>query len=95
MSFEFLAFYWSRQLPLSHCLRTRAHADTRNFALVRCDETAGELVVREDSTEEEVERYKTPEGYQSKWLDQLVEYISPPGGVPDDAVAGTYRQKTG
>ncbi len=72
-----------------------AHADTRNFALVRCDETAGELVVSEASTEDEPEAYKAPEGFQSKWMDQLVEYISPPGGASDSAVQGTYRHKTG
>jgi uncharacterized protein YecT (DUF1311 family) len=69
------------------------HADTRNFALVRCDEATGELIVKEDSTEDDVDNYKTPEGYQLKWLDDLVEYISPPGGATDDATSGTYRHK--
>lgn len=72
-----------------------AHADTRNFALVRCDETAGELVVSEAFTEDGPEAYRAPEGFQSKWMDQLVEYISPPGGASDSAVQGTYRHKTG
>jgi uncharacterized protein YecT (DUF1311 family) len=71
-----------------------AHAEFHTFALVRCDETAGELIVTEDATEE-VEKYKAPEGYQSKWLDQLVEYISPPDGASDDATTGTYRHKIG
>src|SRR6267154_5661472 len=69
------------------------HADTRNFALVRCDEAAGELIVKEDSTEDDGHNYKTPEGYQLKWLDDLVEYISPPGGAADNATSGTYRHK--
>src|SRR5208282_413420 len=70
-----------------------AHADMRNFALVRCDDTAGELIVTEDSTEED--GYKALEGYQSKWLDQLVEYISPPDAASDDGTTGTYRHKIG
>lgn len=72
-----------------------ARADTSNFALVRCDATSGELEVTEGFTEDGVEKYKTPEGYQSKWLGELVEYISPPDGTPDDAVHGTYRRKIG
>ena len=67
-----------------------ARADTWNLALVRCSEAAGELEVKEDSTEDDVEKYKTPEEYQSKWLGELVEYISPPDGTPDDATQGTY-----
>jgi hypothetical protein len=70
-------------------------ADTWNFALVRCDEAAGELEVKGDSTEDAVEKYKTPEGYQSKWLGELVEYVSPPDGTPDDVEHGTYRHKIG
>jgi hypothetical protein len=38
-------------------------ADTFNFALVRCDEAAGELIVKEGSTEDEADQYATPEGY--------------------------------
>jgi len=72
-----------------------AQADTWNLALVRCNETAGELEVKEDSTEGDVEEYKTPEAYQSKWLGELVEYISPPNGAQDDATHGTFRHKTG
>ena len=68
-------------------------ADTFNFALVRCDEAAGELIVKEGSTEDEADQYATPEGYQSKWMDKLVEYISPPDSTPDDATQGTYRHK--
>jgi uncharacterized protein YecT (DUF1311 family) len=68
------------------------HADTRNLALVRCNAAAGELIVEEDSTEDEIDNYKTPEGYQLKWLDDLVEYISPPA-AEDDATSGTYRHK--
>jgi hypothetical protein len=68
-------------------------ADTSNFALVRCDEAAGELIVKEDSTEDEADQYATPDGYQSKWMDKLVEYISPPDSAPDDATQGTYRHK--
>jgi hypothetical protein len=51
------------------------------------------LIVKEDSTEDDVNNYKTPGGYQLKWLDDLVEYISPPGGAADDATSGTYRHK--
>ena len=69
------------------------HADTWNIALVRCDEGAGTLEAFEDSTEDDVEVYKTPSGYQSKWLGTLVQYIAPPDGTDDDATNGTYRQK--
>src|SRR5208283_3106319 len=72
-----------------------ARADTWILALVRCDEAAGALEVKEDSTKDDVEKYKAPEGYQSKWLGELVEYISPPEGTPDDAVHRTYRHKIG
>jgi uncharacterized protein YecT (DUF1311 family) len=74
-------------------LAHQADADTRNLALVRCDAAAGELIVKEESTEDDVDNYKTPEGYELKWLDDLVEYISPPGGTADDATSGTYRHK--
>lgn len=72
-----------------------SHADENDFALVRCNSAAGVLNVREDSTEDDVEAYKAPAGYQSKWLGTLVEYVSPPKGVSDDAVHGTYRRKIG
>lgn len=81
----------SRFLRLTYA----AHADTYDCALVRCNSTAGVLVVREDFTEDDVNSYKAPAAYQSKWLGALVEYLSPPKGVPNDATRGTYRHKIG
>jgi len=81
-------------LSLSACVLFAhpAYADTRNLALVRCNADAGELIVQEDSTEDDPGEYKTPDGYQMKWLDDLVEYITPPN-ANDDATSGTYRHK--
>jgi hypothetical protein len=72
-----------------------AHADSSNFALVGCDAAASVVEVQEVSVDGDTDTYPAPNGYQSKWLGTLVKYVSPPEGVPDDAVHGTYRQKIG
>ncbi|MEW9570715.1 hypothetical protein ABQJ54_03060 [Rhodanobacter sp. Si-c] len=73
-----------------------AHADDwSNFALVGCDAATNVVDVQEISVDGDQETYPAPSGYRSKWLGSLVKYISPPEGVPDDAVHGTYRKKIG
>lgn len=72
-----------------------AYADSSNFALVGCNTTTNVVDIQEVSVDGDTETYPATNGYQSKWLGSLVEYVSPLEGVPDDAVHGTYRRKIG
>jgi hypothetical protein len=80
---------------ISATIYQSAYADSSNFALVGCNSVTNVIDVQEVSVDGDTETYPAPNGHQSKWLGSLVEYVSPPAGVPDDAVHGTYRRKIG